>query len=100
MDWSGDNGYSNCMLMPFLPRETFPFTLSAMESVWLGPTENSFSKVGVMVLTKLAEKFQPGCFCVQPPAKLIADEQAKIPNGPGKFSKGAVSVSELWIQRP
>src|SRR2546425_234152 len=95
MDWSGDSGKSNCILMPFLPRDTFPFTLSAMERVWLGPTENSFNTFAVMVLTRLAEKFQPGCFCTQPPVKLIADEQAKIPNGPGKFSKGAVLVSEL-----
>ena len=83
--------------MPFLPREMFPFAPSASERVWLGPTENSFNTVGVIVLTRLAEKFQPGCFCVQPPGNWTTDEQAKIPNGPGKGRNGLESVSELWI---
>ena len=56
--------------------------------------------VEVMVLTKFAEKFQPGCFCVQPPLKVVDEAQAKIPNGPGKAVKGEESFSVLCIQRP
>src|ERR1700730_2121291 len=100
IDWSEDTGNSSGILMPFLPSETFPFAPSATERVWLGPAENSFKRAGVMVLTRFTDKFQPGCFCVQPPGKLIDDEQAKIPNGPGKGRKGEESFSVLWIQRP
>src|ERR1700722_174677 len=86
--------------MPLTPREMFPLVPAAEERVWLGPTENSFKIEGVMVLTRFAEKFQPGCFWVQPPGKVTAEAQAKMPNGPGNGVNGDVSFSELWIQRP
>ena len=83
--------------MPFVAREMFPFVPCARERVWLGPMENSFNTVGVIVLTRFAEKFQPGCCCVHPPLKVVPDAQAKMPNGPGKGVNGDVSVSELRI---
>lgn len=70
--------------MPFFDSEMFPLVPSALDSVWLGPTENSFSKRGVKDATKLSDRFHPGCCWMQPPGKLIEDEQAKIPNGPGR----------------
>src|SRR6185312_4709986 len=100
IDSSEPRGKSSCISMPLAAREIFPPTLSASERVWLGPMENSLSKFGLMVLTRLREKFHPGCFCTQPPVKLIDEEHAKMPNGPGKGSNGALVVSELWIQRP
>src|SRR5215469_2058685 len=59
-DWSAPTEKSNGRLIPFAPRETFPLTGSARERVWLGPIENSFSSVGLMVLTRFTETFHPG----------------------------------------
>src|SRR5437763_16248381 len=100
IDWLGETGNNIGRLMPFLPREMFPFVPSAKVNVWLGPIENSFNRVGLIVLTQFKEKFQPGCFCVHPPGKLMEDEQAKMPNGHGYGWKGALSDSALRIQRP
>jgi len=56
---------------------------------WLGPTENSFNRVGVMVETRFPEMFQEGWCTLQPPGKLITEEQAKPdPGGPGKGRNG------------
>src|SRR6185369_2493025 len=95
IDCSGETGNNSGILIPVAPTEIFPPTPSAIETVWLGPTDNSLSNVGVIVLTRLTDRFHPGCFCVQPPVKFTEDAQAKIPKGPGNGVNGACVLSEL-----
>src|SRR5260370_9491186 len=68
----------------------------------LGPTENPFKIVGVIVLTRFAEKFQPGWCSVHPPLNVMSESQANVPNGPAPplVTKGTELSSELWSQRP
>ena len=48
-----------------------------------------------MVVTKLTDKFHPGCFCVQPPGKLIGVSHEITPKGPPLPVNGEESFSEL-----